>query len=384
MNNKKFSPLSFLASLGAGGISVIPFSFLQYTFPHGEGLVKMSDISHGNLPFLKSLLLYSLEGVMVVFTIIHLTLTIIFLKKLIQFIKDPEYKTFINDPLKNIGMMAPFTSLVMTMNVFIGPIRYFIPQFASNLQAFMLPALIIWGIMFVLLLRMEIKLLKIAFVEGFDINKITFGWLLHPFALGMLTVTGTGIAAIAKDPNIAHTAAFMSFTSGSMGMFLLLVKIVSVFQKHFASKEGLGEKHFMPSFLLIIPNITLYAISMFRIGHYLEKQHHFHMGSYFLLTMTIAFAFETWYLAFGLSLLKDYFKKYYFKKEFYLTQWGLICPIVAYAILSAFVYKFFVASPIFYYTTIISLIVVVLFYVDLLIRNMKCAGLIKSKMNCEG
>lgn len=383
MQNNKFSPLIFLASLGAGGIAVIPFSFLQYTFHKSTGLIKIADIQHTNLSFLQNLPFYSLEAVMIIFTVIHFILSIILFKKLFTYLKSDDYKTLINNPLKNSDILAPFISIIMTMNVFIGPIRYFIPQMANNLQVLMLPALIFWGIIFVLLLRMEIKLLKTSFEKGFDVDKITFGWLLHPFALGMLTVTGTGFAALAESPNIAHTAAFLSFISGSMGMFLFLVKIISVFKKHFTATDGLGDKQFLPSFLIVIPNITLYAISLFRIGHYLEKHHHFHLDSYFLIVITVAFAFETWYMLFGIALLKDYFKKDYFKKEFYVSQWGLICPFVAYAVLSGFVYSVFVQSVIFYYTSIIFMAIAIIFYFDLLIRNMKCAKLIKGKITCE-
>ena len=382
MKEKKFSPLAFLASLGAGGIAVIPFAFLQYTFPHGKGLIKMSDLGQENLCFLKNLLFYSLEGVMIVFTILHLVLSVIFFRKLITFVKDKGYQDFINDPLKNASIMAPFISIVMTMNVFIGPVRFFIPSMAANLQTFMLPALIFWMLIFALLLRMEIKLLKNSFEKGFDVSQITFSWLLHPFALGMLTVTGTGIAALSKSADIAHTAAFLTFISGSMGLFLFLVKIISLFQKHFTA-EGLGKKQFLPGFLIVIPNITLYAISAFRIGHYLEKQHSFHLDSYFLLIITIAFAFETWYLLFGLALMKDYFSKHYFKKEFYITQWGLVCPVVAYAVLSSFVYKVFLPSTVFYIISLVFLAIAVFLYIDLLIRHMKCAGLIKGKVECE-
>jgi len=382
MKEKKFSPLLFLASLGAGGIAIIPFAFLQYTFPHGKGLIKITDLGHGDLGLWKNLFFHSLESVMIFFTIIHLVLSVIFFKELITFLKDKDYKNFINDPLKNAGIMAPFISIVMTMNVFIGPVRFFIPGMAANLQSFMLPALIFWIFIFVLLLRMEIKLLKTSFEKGFDVSKITFSWLLHPFALGMLTVTGTGIAALAKSANITHVAAFLTFISGSMGIFLFLVKIISIFKKHFTA-EGLGEKQFLPGFLIVIPNITLYAISAFRIGHYLEKQHHFHLDSYFLLIITIAFAFETWYLLFGLSLLKDYFKRHYFQKEFYVTQWGLICPVVAYAVLSSFVYKVFVPSLVFYFVPILFLVIAIVLYIDLLIRNMKCAGLIGGKIECR-
>lgn len=273
MKKPAFSPLLFLASLGAGGISVIPFAFLQYTFPHDKkGLINITDLGHENMSALANFFFFSLEGVMILFTIIHVVLSVIFFKQLVGFVQSKGYDDFIHDPLKNAGILAPFISIIMTMNVFIGPVRFFIPEMADNLQLFMLPAFLFWVLLFVLLLRMEIKLLTISFEKSFDVSKITFGWLLHPFALGMLTVTGSGIAALAESSDIAHAAAFLTLISGSMGIFLFIVKIISLFTKHFQS-DGLGEKQFLPSFLIVLPNITLYSIALFRIGHYLEKHH---------------------------------------------------------------------------------------------------------------
>ena len=74
MNSKKFSPLIFLASLGAGGIAIIPFAFLQYTFPHGKGLIKIADLGQANLPMMKNLFFYSLEAVMIIFASLHILL----------------------------------------------------------------------------------------------------------------------------------------------------------------------------------------------------------------------------------------------------------------------------------------------------------------------
>jgi len=246
----------------------------------------------------------------------------------------------------------------------------------------MLPALIAWGIIWIALMKFDMKLLKISFEEDFDVGKISFGWLLHPFALSMLTVTGTGIAALAKSASVAHTAAFMSMVSGTMAAFLLTVKLISIFKSHYAAK-GLPERQFLPSFLIVIPNITLLAISAFRIGHYLENNFAMHMGPYFLLVMTIAFAFETWYLLFGLTLLKDYFTKYFFKKEFYVSQWGLVCPIVAYAVLGSFVYKVFVPNALLYLTILGTTLVAVLLFIILFIRQARCSGILsKNGMDC--
>ena len=379
---KKFSPLVFLASLGAGGISVIPFSFLNYTFAHPKGLVNYSHIPHGDLSMLQEIFFRFLESIMVVFPIIHIVLSLIFLFQLISWLRGPNYSSFISDPLKNSAILAPFISLAMTMNVLIGPVRFFIPAVYSNLQSFMLPALILWLIIGFFLMKMELKLLKTSFVKSFDVSKINFGWLLHSFALAMFTVTGTGIAALSTSPNIAHIAAFTSFVFGGMGIFLLFVKMFTLFKSHFEA-PGLPEKQFLPSFLIVIPNITLYAISFFRIGHYLEHNFGAHFQAYFMLIVTIAFAFETWYMLFGLSLLKNYFKNDFFK-EFHVSQWGLVCPLVAYAVLGSFVYNTFVQSSLFYYGILIVMLITIVLFFSLLIKHMRCGGLIKKNLiSCD-
>lgn len=378
---KKFSPLLFLASLGAGGISVIPFAFLNYTFDHPKGLVQILHIPYGDLSMWQEVLFRSMEVTMIVFVALHIVLSILFAFQLVKFVKSDEYSGFISNPLKNSAIMAPFISIAMTMNALIGPVRYFIPSMADNLQMLMLPALIFWLFIGFFLMRMEIKLLKTSFEKSFDVNKIHFGWLLHPFALAMYTVTGTGIAALAESSSIAHTAAFISFVFGSMGLFLLLVKMVAIFKSHFA-QDGLPEKQFLPSFLIVIPNITLYAISFFRLGHYFE--HHFdaHFHVYFIVVVTAAFAFETWYMLFGLSLLSDYFKKH-FSKEYYPSQWGLVCPVVAYAVLGSFVYKYFVQSPILYVLIILTMITAIVLFFSLLIKHIKCIVDNRGKISCE-
>ena len=381
MKKDNFSPLLFLASLGAGGITVIPFAFLNYTLPH-EGLIQIAHLVYEALPLWQVILFRFLELIMVVFTVIHVVLSVMYAKRFIKWLKGSGYKKFIEDPLLNSAIMAPFISIVMTMNVAIGPIRYFIPSFADNLQLFMLPALIFWAGIWILLMRMEIKLLKIAFEKSFDINKIHFGWLLHPFALAMLTVTGTGIAALSTNASVAHVAAFLSVTSGTMGVFLLMVKMIALFKSHFAA-SGMPERQFFPSFLIVVPNITLYAISAFRLGHYLERHHDAEMGAYFLIIMVTAFAFETWYLAFGLSLLKNYFQQH-FSKEYYVSQWGLICPLVAYSVLGSFVYNVFLPSVILYITILLTMLTVVILFFVLLKKQINCSNNNKgNKLECS-
>ena len=371
---KTFNPLIFLASLGAGGIAVIPFSFLQYTHHKGNGLITLQQVGHGTLPLHKELLFYSLETIMLLFALVHFMLTLLLIGKLIRWVRSDSYPAFISDPVVNTGIMAPFISFAMTMNVFIGPVRFFIPSFAQNLQFFMMPALILYTFLWILLMRMEIKILTAAFSTSFDVSKLHFGWLLQPFALAMITVTGTGIAAMAKNPSVAHIAAFLSLVSGSMGLFLFLVKMFSLFKSHFEA-PGLPDRQFLPGFLIVVPNITLYAISAFRLGHYFENQFGAHLHIYFTVVIVTAFAFETWYMMFGLSLLSDYFKRHFFSREFYISQWGLVCPFVAYAVLSAFVYNVFIQSAMFYFISLAAAVISIALFAILIRRQVTCAGM---------
>jgi hypothetical protein len=379
--SSNFTPLVFLASLGAGGIAIMPFVLMQYTVEHGKGLITRMQLWSDGLTGLTALYYYFLEAVMIGFVAIHLILTVYFLTKLFRWLKTQEFKDMLHNPLKNAALLAPLISILMTMNLFIGPIRYFLPTLSENFQSLFLPAMIFWSALFVFVLYTEIKLLGISFAKGFDINKINFGWLLHPFLLGMLTVVGTGIAAMSQSSAIADSAAFMSLVSGSMGLFLLAVKMIVIFKSHFAASE-LPEKQFLPSFLIVVPNITLFAISAFRFGHYLESHQGFELGAYFYLVMGVAFAFEVWYLLFGLSLLRDYFRKNHFR-DFYVTQWGFICPMVAFVVLGGFVHKIVASSPILYGILAITLVATILLYFELLTKHIKCARKIKNDLNCE-
>ncbi len=379
-NKKEFSPLIFLASLGAGGLSVAFFALINYTFDHGKGLVNFAQTHNSMAGFTEGL--YSLlELGMIGFAIIHFVLSIIFLPQLIKWIKSSSYKKFVENPLVNVGILAPFISLAMTMNVLLASVRYFVPSLYNNLQSLMIPGLIVWIVLWFFTMRMAIKLLKISFIKGFDISKIYFGWLLYPFALGMLSVTGAGIAAMSQAPMPAHIAFFMLLISGTMGIFLMMVKLNAIFKNHFAL-EGLPDKQFLPSLLIIVPNITLYAIIAFRIGHYLHNHFNAQLNVYYMIVMVTAFAFETWYMIFGLSLLQDYFKKH-FKGEFHVSQWGLVCPFVAYVVLGSFVYILFWQNAIMFWFLMLVVFFTTVLFLGLLRKNYSCARLKSTGLNCE-
>jgi len=368
----KFNPLLFLASLGAGGIAVSGFILIQYGgLFNGKGLAVFKSVVQTPLSI-------TLEFIMVFFAILHMILTVLFLNAYFAWRKTEVFKTFSENPLVNSGLMAPLVSLVMSMNIVIAVVRYFMPAVSDNFQAIMAPAFVGYVALWFITVFTVLSLLKKSFIRSFDVDKIHFGWLLQPFALAMVTVTGTGFAALAKNSgeitynsDIAGFAAFLALISGSMAVFLTYIKVASIFKKHL-HREGPLENHFMPTYLIVLPIITLIGISVFRFGHYLNHLYHapilFSIAKLILISL---YAFQLWYFAFGLMMLKGYWGGY-FKEKFHVSQWGLVCPFVAVSALSTFVFKAFFSNQIFFYAIFCLLIVTIVLYMFLLKRQIRC------------
>jgi len=367
---EKFNPLMFLGSLGAGGLAVAVFAALNYTLPHGKGLIHIGQTHAMKLSGAMSATVFSLEALMALLILVHLVLSAVLFVAYKKWRKTDVAQGILCNPLANGGLMAPYVSAAMTLNVLLSSVRYFIPQVAENLQAFVLPGFIVWAILWVLVLLKETEMLKISFTQEFDVSKLHFGWLLHPFALVMISVTGAGIAALAHNESIAGAAAFMTLITGTMGGFLLMVKLNAIFKQHF-TQSGMPEEQFLPSILIIIPNITLLAITAFRLLHYTSHTYHIDLHVASIAAMVGAFAFEIWYLLFGLAMLKDY-RKTYLKTHFHVSQWGLVCPFVAFAVLGSFVYKLALPSLPMFLVILATIILTTLLYFYLLSRQYKC------------
>lgn len=376
---KDFNPLIFLSALGAWWISIMPFAFMNYVVPHPKWLISLEHI----MPLLNTSmawLYYLLFWIMILFWILHIILMIKFSISFFSRFKTKEAKEYIGDPLRNAWITTPILSLAMTMNIFIWVIRFFVPAMSQNLQDFMLPALIFWLLLWVITMRVSIKITKNSFFKSFDFEKITFGRLLVPFTISMVTVVWAWIAALAKDPTIANTAAFFTFISLWFWLLLFITKLITLFQKHFADKNWSPTKQALPSFLIVIPNITLFAIILFRLGHYYANQTGTNADLFLFFVIIWAFTFETWYLLFWFSLLKKYFQEQFFQKEFYVTMRWLVCPLVAYSVLWAFAYQQFFNSPIIYWLVLGFIVLSVITYIIIWKKNIWCT---KGNLICE-
>ncbi len=373
--SRAFNPQTFLSALGAGGIAVAPFAFFQYAVKHPKGLVLREHLNHGSLPMPTEILYSSLEAIMVIFGILHVVLMAWLGVKLFNWIREGGHREMIKNPIANSVLLTPILALSMSFNLVIGTVRFFSPELHANLESLMLPAFIAWvGVLGILMWLLN-KLLKSAFLNEFDINQIHFGWMLYPFTLAMHAVVGTGIAAMAKDPQVASASAILAVGELAVAGFLFLLKLFAVFQSHY-TRSGLPAKQFLPGILGVVPVLTLFGISGYRLAHYLHVQHGVHSEWMGMAALAITFGFQVWYLIFALNLMSGYLKRDFFKSEYYVQQWALVCPFVALSVLSIFVYFAIAPIAILKVVSIGSLAIGVSIYSVVLVRMLRCAGIV--------
>ena len=309
--------------LAAGGIALMAFNYLQFAVPHGKGLIKLSDIPWATTG--QTSLYLPLIVLMLAFTIINLSFTVVCLKDLIQWIANKqEYQDFVNGPpTKNIGIFVPIASLSMTANVILAPLAFFIPKLSSNLQALMLPGLMFFGFLWLTLFWFEFKVLKTWLRQPIDVAQLNFIWLLDVFAFGLVNLTGTGIAAISSSREIASIAAFASFFTLSVGSFLFVTKLAYLIYLQIKAAK-LPEKPVLPAYFLVIPITCLFGFSFYRITLYLQTYFSFDTKVLTFFFLSFSYVITIGWGIFSVYLLSDYLKNDFAKSDFFPPQWAMV------------------------------------------------------------
>lgn len=319
----QFSPLQFQISVAAGGGALMPFVLLHFALPHGPGLITLTSMPWPELSPLQTFFYAPLVGVMLLFVVLHFLLTLVFLKQLAGWLADREQAAaFLNNPKSHIALFSPIASLAMSANVLWGPLAFFIPGLAATLQGLMLPSLLFFAVLWLLLLGLEAKVLKIWLTQPLEPAKLNFAWLLDIFAFGMVSLAGTGIAATATDPAVASAAAFAAFFTISIGIFLFVIKIVILLHGQLKA-EKLPAPMIQPAGFLVVPIICLFGISLLRILTYLQNHFGFEVAAPSFVLLNLAFVAAVGWGLFAAYLLTEYLRNF-FREKYSPAQWGMV------------------------------------------------------------
>jgi hypothetical protein len=322
----KFHPLLFQASLAAGGVALMAFNYLHFAIPHGKGPITLSDISWTTMTESQVALYVPLVAVMLAFTFLNFGLTGYFLYRMVKWLREPgAYSTFKNNAQgnANAGIFAIVGSLSMTVNVVWAPFGFFVPQMSSQMQAMMVPSLVVFGLLLAALLFLEVTFGRTWFAEGVDRTKFNFIWLLDAFAFGLVALTGSGIVATATNETVDGIAAVATLFTLAVGLLVLVYKVAYLTYNHV--KAGSLPAHpIMPAFFLIIPISCLFGLSAYRMGGYLQPEVASGATGSPSALIVASYALAVVWGVGSLYLIRDYFISYFVKSPFAPPQWGFV------------------------------------------------------------
>lgn len=336
-----WSPLYFLASLGAGGLAVTFFMFLMFWVPHpGQPVPVFEDILAaflgGGAP-LRGAIIVAVTGI-AGFAFLNVKLLIWNLQRLYEFRRTPGYERLINSNGETQLVAMPL-ALAMTVNAgfIIGLV--FVPGLWSVVEYLFPFAMIAFATIAGIALRRIGDFLGRVLSEGgvFDVTaNNSFAQLLPAFAVSM---TAVGMAAPAAMSTVQATVGVSLIASAMLGTIAALYALVAAIVAFNSMLHHGTNKESAPTLMIVVPILTVLGIMTMRQEHGLHTTFAAHGGSAdtLLLTTTIL-AVQLVFLALGLLVLKrqNYADAYLRGDGNSPGAYALICPGVALSVMLQF------------------------------------------------
>ncbi|MEA3354274.1 MAG: hypothetical protein U9Q33_10715 [Campylobacterota bacterium] len=339
MLKEKYTPMYFLASLGAGGLSVSFFMYLMFLIPHPNTPMAIYDqvfpaLFKGDwLSFITAFSLVFIIG----FAIFHFKLLVWNIKQHKAFKETKAYDTLMNSNAEVTLMAIPLT-FAMTINVCFVLGAVFVPGLWSIVE-FLFPGALLG---FAVVGYYAIKIFMVYFSRllttgDFDFTKNNnLSQMVSIFAFSMVAVGFAAPGAMSHYIVINAIGIFGAIFFASIAILLLVIKLILGFKNMF--EHGISSEA-SPSLWILIPILTLLGITFIRINFGLD--HHFGQelakASLFTLTSTVL-ALQLIFGMIGFSVMKklDYFKEFVHGEKKSPVSFALICPGVAFFVFGMF------------------------------------------------
>ncbi|MBT3140165.1 hypothetical protein DS909_21580 [Phaeobacter gallaeciensis] len=336
-----YSPLYFLASLGAGGLTVTFFMYLMFWVPHtGRPVPLLSDILtifETGPTTLKIAALIAMLGI-ASFAILNVALLVWNLRAYSAFRQTEAYNTLMQSNGQSATLAMPL-AMAMTVNAMFIVGLVFVPGLWSVVEyLFPLAVLAFLGIGALALIQTSNFLGRaLTHPEAFSIEgHNSFAQMMPAFALSMVAV---GLAAPAA---MSHTPAIVGLSLVASTFFAIAAVIYALF----AAITGLNAmlthgtaREAGPTLMVIIPIMTVLGILSLRQTHGLDGLGDGHTAaSDTFLFLTRLLSIQLVFLGLGLVVLRrqKYFADFVFGSKTSPGSYALVCPGVALSVLIQF------------------------------------------------
>jgi hypothetical protein len=301
-----YSPLYFLASLGAGGLAVTFFMYLMFWVPHpGQPVPVFEDIlaafRSGALP-MKAAIVIAVTGI-AGFAFLNIKLLVWNLRQLSAFSRTEGYRKLVTSNAETTLLAMPL-ALAMTVNAMFILGLVFVPGLWAVVEYLFPAALLAFAAIAWIAFRRIGRFLGRVLSEGgvFDVTaNNSFAQLLPAFALSMTAVGMAAPAAMSTQPLTVGVSLVLSVALGSIAALYAVIAAVVAFNSmlhHGTAKES------APTLMVVVPILTILGIMMMRQDHGLHTTFATHggMADTLILTTTIL-AIQGVFIALGLLVL---------------------------------------------------------------------------------
>jgi len=335
-----YSPLYFLASVGAGGLTVTFFMWLMFWIPHpGKTVPVFEDImaafAAGN-PATQAMLVIAMAGI-AFFAFQNIKLLIWNLQRYTAWRKTEAFEKFAKTNAQSQMLALPL-ALAMAVNggFIIGLV--FVPGLWSVVEYLFPLAMVAFLAIGVLALKQYGAFLGRVLTEGgFNCAaNNNFGQILPAFAFAMVGVGTSAPAALSTSATVAGASiaisTFFLMTSALIAAIAMILGLRSMM-------ENGANADTAPTLLIIVPLLTVLGILMLRQAHGMGVHFGIDEGAGATLALTSKLlATQVAILLFGgLVLVKQgYAGRFLFGSENSAGSYALVCPGVALSVMLHF------------------------------------------------
>ena len=343
MLREKFTPICFLSSLGAGGLSVSFFMYLMFMIPHKGVPMTTFEFFYPAIikgDWLSFVSAFSAIAILV-FAYFHFTLLVWNIKQFNLYKTTPAY-TQMRSSNAEVTLMAIPLTLSMSINVCFVLGALFVPNLWSVVEYLFPLAIMGFGIAGYYALHLFIRYFSRLIINGdFDFtSNNNLSQMISIFTFSMIAVGFAAPGAMSQHLSVNAIGIFAAIFFSMIALLLLFIKLLFGFNT--ILKQGIS-KEASPTLWIMIPILTLLGITYIRISFGLD--HHFDqkLASSSLFTFTSAIvSLQFIFGLIGYKVMKEigYFEEFVESENRSPASFALICPGVALMVFGMFFIHF--------------------------------------------
>ena len=335
-----YSPLYFLASLGAGGLSVTFFMYLMFWVPHkGRPVPIFEDLLAAfgaGSPLRDVAIAVAVVGI-AVFAFLNVKLLAWNFSALSAFKKTEAYAKLRRSNAETSLLAAPLAAAMSVNALFIVGL-VFVPQLWSVVEYLFPMALVAFvGIGLWALTMLGHFIGRVLSEKSFDLEtNNSFAQLMPGFALAMVAIGLAAPAAMSTAPMTVGVGLVLSTFFASLAILWIAVALVLALPAIF--KQGTAPEA-APTLMVIVPILTVLGIMTLRQSHGLHTTFEAHSTAgetllFLAKTLSVQIAIL---LAGGMVLRRQgYFAHWVFGPKVSAGSYALVCPGVALSVMIHF------------------------------------------------